>query len=222
MMQLNKIFQDIYQIILKTGLIVLFILPTNSNYSQTNSTEGWKLAKDKKGIQIYTRQMADSKLKEFKANTSIKTSVDKVIATLQDVDNYHKWMVYVKTSILLKKISEDECYVYSEAKLPWPFSNRDISNHINVYWSVEKDTATLTINGIHDYIPEKDGIVRMPVSKGLWYVYQLDKHTTKIEYIYGGDPGGSIPSWVVNLFIVDGPFKSLVNLKKYLEIKPIE
>jgi len=203
-------------------MIILFILPTNYSYSQTITEDNWKLAKDKQDIQIYTRQMANSKLKEFKANTSIKTSVESVIVTLQDVDNYHKWMVYVKTSKLLKKINEDESYIYSEAKLPWPFNNRDIANHINVYWSEEKDTATLVINGIPDYIPEKDGIVRMPVSKGVWYVYQLDKQTTKIEYIYGGDPGGSIPSWVVNLFIVDGPFKSLVNLKKYLEIKPIE
>ena len=221
-MQLSKIFQNIYQIILKTGMVVLFILPTNSNYSQTISIEVWKLAKDKQDIQIYTRQMANSKLKELRAHTFIKTSVDNVIATLQDVDNYNKWMVYVKNSALLKKISDDEMYIYSEAKLPWPFNNRDIANHINVYWSEEKDTATLVIDGIPDYIPEKEGIVRMPISKGHWYVYQLDKQTTKIEYIYGGDPGGSIPSWVVNLFIVDGPYKSLVNLKRYLEIKPVE
>ena len=89
-MQLNKIFQNIYQIILKTGMTILFILSTISGYNQTITEDSWKLAKDKQDIQIYTRQTVNSKLKEFKANTSIKTSVDKVIATLHDVDNYHK------------------------------------------------------------------------------------------------------------------------------------
>ena len=219
-MYFNKIFQKIYQIILKSGMIALFILLTNSNYSQTNSTEGWKLAKDKQDIQIYTHQMANSNLKEFKAHTFIKTSVEKVIVTLQDVDNFYKWMVHVKNSKLLKKISEDESYVYTEAKLPWPFSNRDIINHINVYWSEEKDTATLVIKGIPDYIPEKEGIVRMHTSEGVWNISKANNDFVNIEYKYSGDPGGSIPSWVVNMFIVDGPYKTLINMREYLEIKP--
>jgi len=219
-MYFNKIFQTIYQIILKTGMIVLFILLTNSNYSQTNSTEGWKLAKDKQDVQIYTRQMANSKLNEFKGTVSIKTYVKNVISTLLDVDNFSRWMVNVKSSSLLKKINEDEMYIYSEAKLPWPFNNRDIVNHINVYWSEGRDTATLVIDGVPDYIPEKKGMIRMPRSNGIWNVYQVNTQSVKIEYTYGGDPGGSIPSWIINLFIVDGPHKTLINMREYLEIKP--
>ena len=110
-------------------------------------------------------------------------------------------------------------YVFFNSKI-LHFNNRDIVNHINVYWSDGGDTATLVIDGVPDYIPEKKGIVRMPRSNGVWNVYQVDKQIVKIEYTYGGDFGGSIPSWIINLFIVDSPHKTLINMREYLEIKP--
>jgi len=213
-------FKVICRRIIEIRIIILIILPVISCNCQTIDEEDWKLAKDKQDVQIYTHQMVNSKLNEFKGTVSIKTYVKNVISTLLDVENFRKWMVNVKSSSLLKKISEDEMYIYSEAKLPWPFNNRDIVNHINVYWSDGGDTATLVIDGVPDYIPEKKGIVRMPRSNGVWNVYQVDKQIVKIEYTYGGDPGGSIPDWIINLFIVDSPHKTLINMREYLEIKP--
>ena len=200
-------------------MIMLIILPAYTIYGQTISEDEWKLARDKQDIQIYTRQMTNSKLKEYKAYISIRTSVDKVVEVLQDVDNYNKWMVNLKSSKLLNKISEDESYIYSEAKLPWPFDNRDIVNHINVYWSVDRDTAALVIHGVSDYVPEKKGIIRMPKSEGIWNISKINNDFVNVEYKYGGDPGGGIPNWVVNIFIVDSPYKTLINMREYMEIK---
>lgn len=201
-----------------SGFLILFLVSiAKFNSAQPSETESWKLAKDKDSILIYTRQMNGMKIKEFKAYTTINTTVDKLVAVLQDVDNYDKWTMNVKNSALLKKISDDETYIYSEADIPWPFSNRDIISHINIYWSQTRDTATLVIDGIPDYLPEKKGIIRIPISKGAWHIYQVAEENVAIEYSYAADPGGSIPAWIVNLFIVDGPYKTLLRLKTYIE-----
>lgn len=203
---------------LVSGFLILFLVSiAKLNSAQQSETESWKLAKDKDDILIYTKQINGMKIKEFKAYTTINTTVDNLLAVLQDVDNYDKWTVNVKNSALLKKISDDETYIYSEANIPWPFSKRDIINHINIYWSQTRDTATLVIDGVPDYLPEKKGIIRIPISKGAWHIHQVAEENVAIEYSYAADPGGSIPAWIVNLFIVDGPYKTLLRLKTYIE-----
>jgi hypothetical protein len=204
---------------LRIGFVILILLSlVKLNFAQTVfDEEGWELAKDKDGIKIYTRQMKGMKLKEFKAFTSMYTTVENIIHVLLDIDNYDQWTVNVKNSRLLSIVSEDETYVYSVANTPWPFANRDIINHIHVYWSPTRDTATLVIDGVPDYLPEKKGIIRMPVSKGEWHIYQMTEEKVNIEYSYAVDPAGAIPAWVVNMFIVDGPYKTLLMMKDYIE-----
>ena len=202
------------------GLVTMFfLLNTRCTQSQILDENSWKLAKDKAGIQIYTRQIKDKKLKEFKASASIKTTVEKIICVLQDIDNYDKWTEHIDNSSLLKKISDDETYVYSVADIPWPFTNRDIINHVQVHWSPLRDTAILEIHGVPDYIPEKKGIIRMPISEGKWKIYKEDEFNVHIEYSYTADPGGHIPAWVVNMIIVDGPYKTILRMKDYVEPK---
>lgn len=204
---------------LRIGFVMLvFLFFIKPNFAQTAfDDEGWELAKDKDGIKIYTRQLKGLKLKEFKAFTSICTNVENIIHVLLDIDNYDQWTVNVKNSKLLTIVSEDETYVYSVVNTPWPFANRDVINRINVCWSPTRDTATFVINGIPDYIPEKKGLIRMPVSKGEWHIFQITEEKVNLEYSYAADPAGTIPAWVVNLFIVDGPYKTLLMLKDYIK-----
>lgn len=207
--------------LLKIGYtIFLILLFVKSDYAQLVVDDGWKLAKDKKGIIIYTRPVNDSKLNEFKLFTSFNTKVEKLVRVLLDVENYDKWGEHVKYCAVLEKESDNAYYIYSEAKLPWPFVNRDIINLVSVNYSVKRDTAMLIIEGYPDYTPEKEGIIRIPVSKGWWHIYQVDEENVRIEYSYKVDPGGSIPAWLLNMFIVDGPYKTMINMKEYLETIP--
>ena len=60
----------------------------------------------------------------------------------------------------------------------------------------------------------------MPYSNGLWIFNPVSKGVTEIIYQYQGDPGGSIPGWVANLFIVDGPYKTLIGMSEFaFEVK---
>jgi len=197
-------------------LSVIFILYSSEFYSQTTETDGWKLAKDKQGIKIYTRSLEGSKLKEFKAYTELNTSIEILAEVLMDVEHYTDWTENIKHSKLLKEISDKEIIIYSELKVPWPFDNRDVVDRTQIYWSVNKDSFTLEIKSIPDYIQEKEEIVRMPLADGGWEIYRKGNDKISVAYHFAADPGGRIPSWLVNMFIVDGPYKTLNNLKVYL------
>jgi len=202
------------------SLSILFILYSSGLFAQTSETDGWKLAKDKQGIKVYTRCLEGSKLKELKVYTELNTSPEVLVQILMDVSHYNNWTENIKYSKLLKKISEEEIIIYSELKTLWPFDNRDAVDRARIQWSVNKDTVTFEIKSIRDYIPEKEGVVRMPLADGEWRIYRMSPDKVKVVYHFAVDPGGRIPSWLVNMFIVDGPIKTLNNLKSYLEMYP--
>jgi hypothetical protein len=70
---------------------------------------------------------------------------------------------------------------------------------------------------VDDYLPVEESIVRVKYSKVSWIVTPLNDSRFKAEYRLQMDPGGSIPAWLLNLFISKGPFESFTKLKE--EIK---
>jgi hypothetical protein len=57
----------------------------------------------------------------------------------------------------------------------------------------------------------------MPSGRGSWEFIPLGNGTTKVYHNFGGDPGGKIPAWIVNMFLVDGPYKTMIGLRKLVE-----
>ena len=90
-----------------------------------------------------------------------------------------------------------------------------------MYYKSQIDTQTkvfkATIISKPNYIPDKSGIVRIEEAKGIWKFTQKENGETKVLYQFLGDPGGNIPSWIINIFIVDGPYKTLMNLKQFVK-----
>jgi hypothetical protein len=67
-------------------------------------------------------------------------------------------------------------------------------------------------NASYDYPAEK-GVVRVPFSEASWKV-TTENNDLKIIYLLRVDPGGSIPAWVINMGIADGPYHSFNHLKE--------
>lgn len=66
---------------------------------------------------------------------------------------------------------------------------------------------------------EDDGFIRIKEIRGQWLIKFIDNENCKVTYQFMADPEGFLPGWVVNLFVVDGPYKTLKNLQKYSIIK---
>ena len=102
--------------------------------------EPWTLAKDAEGIKVYTRSVADSHLREFKAETEIQSNPERVIGVLRDANSFRRWMPDVVRSDLLFS-SDKEQYHYVENAAPWPVSNRDGVYHYTFARPEDADAA---------------------------------------------------------------------------------
>ena len=107
--------------------------------------------------------------------------------------------------------------MYFEIKSPWPLENRDML--IFEKTVITNKGTKIFLNGKADYIPQKKGIVRIKYITGYWKFLPLENNTVYVEYRFSADPGINAPKWLINLFIVEGPYKTLMNLKSIVEHK---
>jgi len=72
-----------------------------------------------------------------------------------------------------------------------------------------------------DAYPPQIGLIRVPRLEGFWKLQPQHSDTSqpsvKVTLQISTEPGGDIPSWLVNAMVVDMPFNSLKNLKERVE-----
>jgi ribosome-associated toxin RatA of RatAB toxin-antitoxin module len=177
----------------------------------------WQLEKDVDGIKVFTRNVDGYQIKEFKATTKIDAPLATVFDILLDVNNYPGW---IEDVIYAEKIFQDkyETGMYYQLKLPWPIKNRDLSL-VSRYKQLPDKSIHFELSNLPEVVEEKDGFMRMHKVAGQWHIAAIDDHTTVATYQFLADPEGFLPGWVVNMFIIDGPFKTLQNLKEYAKSK---
>jgi ribosome-associated toxin RatA of RatAB toxin-antitoxin module len=196
-------------------IIIITFIAFSSISIEKGDKDGWVLEKDKNDIKIWTLKSADSGIKTFKAVVIYDASVEQLAAVLNDVEAYPEWMSEIEKSEILREVSEYEHYYYLLVDAPWPLSNRD--NIVHFKLEKEAGEVKISVEGHADYIPEKQGIVRVLHSRGVWTIMPQENGKSKLVFEYTADPGGSIPAWAINMFIVEGPFKTLSNLKEFVK-----
>jgi hypothetical protein len=200
-------------IIIKVFFLFLFSVSAATAYSQYD----WKLSKDKDGIKVYESETKTSNYKSIRVECVLQGTYDKLIALLNDVSRHKAWVYNNKISYILKRNSAYDLYYYTETNLPWPMSNRDAVIHLTMNRDSLDRFLQITGTGLPNNIPEKSGKVRVPRTSVSWYVTKPTATTIKIVYTFDADPGGSLPSWLVNMFADKGPYESFKKLSEILK-----
>ncbi len=203
------------------GIVLLcsgFVIAENVYATTLTDGNEWELRKDKNGIKVYTRTNTNSGIVEYKAETTAKTEISKLIKVVNDVENYPDWMANCESASVFNKINDSIRTDYLKTKVPWPMDDRDIVLEYRIVNNTEYYYSAI-MNSVPDVIPEKDNIVRIKEAKGVWVFKKKDKYSVEIIYQFYGDPEGNIPSWIINMFIVIGPYETLLNLKKQCNLK---
>ncbi|MCI5056328.1 MAG: START domain-containing protein [Flavobacteriales bacterium] len=170
----------------------------------------WTLRKDQSGVRIYTQQTENSKLQRFKAVAEFNCPYESIVKVLRDYDKFEDWMYSLEEAEVLVN-ETDHDVLYQETDLPWPCDNRDVV--MERFFKKTPKGMIIELEAQKGYKPLKDGVARMTYAVGSWEFTTLDNGKTKVVYQFLGDPGGQIPTWVVNLFLVDGPHKTLLKIR---------
>lgn len=173
--------------------------------------DDWQVAKDEAGIKVSLSEVSGSQYKAYRGVTTIKASVAKLRGLQEDVAGACAWIHECKTQKLLK-LEGLKSWTYTQFNTPWPVTPRD--SVLMVTTEVGADgSLTRKLEGQPTYIPEEKGFVRVAQVEGFWKFVPKGENQTEVTYQVHTEPGGSVPSWVANKFVVDAPFDTLKALK---------
>ena len=195
---------------------VLFVLLFAGNGLSGQNEDGWVLSKTKDGIEIFTQKTETSAFKSFRARMVMDGTVESFVAVLQDIDALPEWGYSIKIARLLQRTGDTIQIYYAEATVPFPFSNRD-GIYLNTFrWNSKTGQLKVNIDLLPEYLPAKDKLVRVK-GKGGWLVKDLGSGKLELTFWMEVDPGGEIPAWLVNTFIEDTPYVTMVNVRDMMK-----
>jgi hypothetical protein len=178
----------------------------------------WHMVKQANNIKVFTSNVPDYPVKGIRAEVIFDAPVENVLKVAMNVNHYPNWIYKCKKSVLVKQVSKQEVIYYHITDAPWPVDDRDqysvtkLSKHTDgSYW--------MHSHTLPNYGSEVDGNVRVKTGKATWHFITLPNGQTKGEYELFFDPAGHIPSWIINLFIAEGPYVTMLNMQR--EVKAI-
>jgi hypothetical protein len=181
----------------------------------TAQAEDWQVAKDEEGIKMSLSEVAGSKYKAYRGVTVIKAPVAKIVALQEDVAGACSWIHECKSQKLVDK-KGDEAWTYTQFNAPFPVTDRDSYIHVTTIKNAD-GSVTRKLEGVPTYKPDEKGYVRVAQVEGFWKLVPKGDNQTEVTYQVHTEPGGSVPSWLANKFVVDAPFNTLKALKDHAE-----
>jgi len=193
-------------------LVLLFFTLNFAIYFPILDQTEWKKSLDKNGIAIFTRSSESSNFKEFLAKAQFEGSIDEFKTILLDVDSYADWMPDCQSAQIVSSTGLKEVTYHMKIKVPFPFENRDIVQQLILR---EKGNALeIDILCHPNIIDEEKKYVRMIEGSGKWLIEEVSADEISIRFQYHANPGGDIPAWLVNSFIVKNPHIMLERIRE--------
>lgn len=176
----------------------------------------WQEKRTKNGISIFTSIVEGSPFKAVRGTMTVNASVTSLVALVEDMEACPEWAELCKESRIEERVSAFEAFAYIYNDLPFPVSDRDV--YVNVVWTKnpETQTVTMTSNAVVGG-PPKTKAVRIKHAVSQWHFTPLGGGHTRVESFGHIDPNGPTPAWVINMMIVDTPYKTMVNMRNVVE-----
>jgi hypothetical protein len=197
--------------LLKYLLGSAFILLLETSISGQNN---WVPQKEKDGIKISSRRAASSQFDDVHVEVDLPGNIEQMKSILLDISHYKDWSYAMKKSVLIKELGPGKLIYYSEIEVPWPATDRYFYANFDLKEDSLNHSIKLISENIPDYLPASKDLLQVTSVKGLWNISTISKKTIHVDYILELNPGGSLPSWVLNLFSTKGPLETFENIKQ--------
>ncbi len=161
----------------------------------------WRLVSEADLICVYTRKSRASGVHEILAVATIVASTAALREVISDYARYPEFMPYVQASKVLKR-EGNTAWVFQQLSFPFPISDRYYTirvfsepgaasgNGARISWSLSRDAES----------SNRGAGVPMLVNEGFWDLHPLEGGaSTRVTYFIHTNPGGSLPSFAVNM-----------------------
>ncbi|XP_055436136.1 phosphatidylcholine transfer protein-like [Bubalus kerabau] len=176
----------------------------------------WELLVETQGISVYRLLDQRTGLYAYKVFGVLEDCLPDLLADVyMDLAYRKQWDQYVKE--LYAKERSGETVVYWQVIYPFPMSNRDyvyVRQRRGLSFEGRKVHVILAESTYDPQFPEKSGVIRVKQYEQRLVIQSDGKKGSKVFMYYFDNPGGQIPSWVINWAAKNGVPNFLNNLVK--------
>jgi len=158
---------------------------------------GWKLAQERNGIAIWFRRFHASSVNEVRGEAIFDVSADALFAVLGDIESYAEIMPPTSLSKRLGGTDGGSRSYYIEIDPP-VVSRRYYCMDVNFHRPRGDVFVSEWRMWSAGCVPRKSSLVPMRDNSGRWRLSALAPMKTRVEFQAHMDPGGQIPTWMVN------------------------
>lgn len=167
-------------------------------------------------IRIFTRHVEGSDTLAFKAITHVTGRLTAGVALLQDAPRTKDWVFNCKIMEEIELISDTQGIYYMITNMPWPVKDRDSITETRVSQDQESLVVRVDMRARNDVFPSNDDFIRIKEMSGYWLFTPIEGNQIEVVYEAHADPGGGLPSWLVNSFLVDAPLNTLRGFRQLI------
>jgi hypothetical protein len=199
---------------MKTALVLVFSVLFLSVHAQE-----WEFEKEKDGIRVYTRAGESSNVKSYRGEATFRAPVDQVLKLITDVENFDEWDDDIREMRVLERVEGKSFTYYLVYDVPWPLEDRDLCVKAEITRDPSSGEYVVMAKPAAGLVPERDGIVRITGYWQKWSILPLDDGQIKLSTEGYADPGGQVPSWIVNMAVTDNPLETIEQVRERSVIK---
>ncbi len=207
---------EVLYIFMHMRMISLFlaIMLTTSLY--TAGQGEWLLKREKRGIVIYVREQDDNPLKEYRARARIPQPLSEVVEFVTDLNRHPEWVFRCTGLSIIKTQDNNQFWYHTSYDIPWPMKDRDLTAVAVISKQPDGSSIEMLTTSIHIDYPGEKGVIRMPAYREKVLLEKINSGSTLFVAEGFADPGGKVPPWLVNMFLVDGIYDSVEKAREIL------
>lgn len=195
-------------------LLTMVLASTSGHADVPTNNQNWDKAMETDGITIHTRNIENSRIDAFRAQTVLDAPLEAVMAVMANPRSCMEWVYQCSHAENLDDGGFRDRYAYSVNDMPWPVNDRDYVLHIRTHTGESRDHIIIEMESVEGRIKPKDDYVRMPESSTVYELFRESDNRTRIVWYQHAVPGGSLPNWLVNRLATDIPYESLRTLNE--------
>lgn len=176
----------------------------------------WQLKKEKDGIKAYVRDVEHYSINELRIESEIEGTINEAVAMMKDELTYKNITPHVAYVEHFKN-EDDLMEVYMATRVPFPAKDRD-GYYVNRFnYNKSKAMVTIDLSCPEDRIKKNSAYIRISDCKGFWQFQQISENKMLLNYQFVANPGGWVPEFIANLFLISNPIKTVANMKQAIK-----
>lgn len=177
----------------------------------------WSLARHAEGIKVWTRDVSGYPLREFRAETTVHSTLAGLVTLVMDTEQAATWIYRTRRVDILQRNNRDATFVVRMVTdFPWPLTDRDAVVAGRIFQAGDGTVHIISQSLQDDSTPDDPALVRMRDFYGNWTFRPLPDGRVHVTMQGRADPGGTLPHAIVNLLIHDTPFQTLRGLRRVI------